>query len=563
MRVLTALPIVERELRAAARQPATYRVRWLSALLPMLGVGWSFFASARLGSPAFWAQMVFNGLVWWLFAACVLAGTKNTADCLSEEKRAGTLGLLFLTDLKSRDIVLGKLASTSVRMVYGVLGALPVLAVPMFAGGVTFGDFFFAALVALNALFFSLATGMFVSAISWHERRAMSATFFIIMAFCGYPALIIANAAANQLPFPPMDPWFWVAPWYPLLHTHVAVNRFASEVYWVPLLMTHALGWLFFGSAIFILPRSWQDKSTTTRSERWRERWAVWSRGSGAQRLRWRRRILDRNPFLWLAGSDRLQNALVWVMLAVTAVTWLAGMLNLPDGDRTPLLIIPPILLHSALKLWCAAQAGQRLAQDRLNGALELILSTPLPVRDIIRGQWAALRRQFFWPTLAVLLADMFLYSAGAAGRWNSSPSDGWTPMFVNGMVVFVADMITLGWLGMWLGLTVRRPSMVAGTAGFRVLVVPWLGFILTLNIVVIFSRQRQEPSSAFLCNTWLTLSLLNDAFWIWWARRQLRTQFRVRATESYQPRSTRPRFWAPWRPAAPPQSPSRAATSA
>jgi len=39
-------------------------------------------------------------------AACAL-----TADTLSGESREGTLGLLFLTDLRSWDVTLGKLAS--------------------------------------------------------------------------------------------------------------------------------------------------------------------------------------------------------------------------------------------------------------------------------------------------------------------------------------------------------------------------------------------------------------------------------------------------------------------
>ncbi|HVY68831.1 MAG TPA: ABC transporter permease, partial [Verrucomicrobiae bacterium] len=372
----TFLPIVERELRVASRQPATYRVRCLSALFPIIGGGWFFLTSSRIGVPAFVARMVFNGLVWWLFTVCVLAGIKNTADCVSEEKRSGTLGLLFLTDLKSLDIVLGKLFSTSMRMFYGILAALPVLAIPLFAGGLTFGEFFFAALVQLNALFFSLAAGLLVSVLSWHERRAMSATFFTILIFCSYPLVFIIDALVNQMPFPATDPDFWAAPWYPLLRTHVAANRFSAGVYWTPLLLTHAISWIFFALAVVILPRAWQDKSSTVRSLRWAERWAIWSRGTREQRLRWRRRMLNRNPFYWLAGGDRMQNALTWTFLAVVVVGWLGLMLNLPDGDRTPLFIIPPLLLHSVLKLWSAGQAGQRLAQDRLSGALELILST-------------------------------------------------------------------------------------------------------------------------------------------------------------------------------------------
>ena len=46
---------------------------------------------------------------------CLLSGVRSTADCLSVEKREGTLGLLFLTDLKGYDVVLGKLATARNR----------------------------------------------------------------------------------------------------------------------------------------------------------------------------------------------------------------------------------------------------------------------------------------------------------------------------------------------------------------------------------------------------------------------------------------------------------------
>jgi len=38
------------------------------------------------------------------FGFTLLCGVFLTSDCLSEEKREGTLGLLFLTDLKGFDI---------------------------------------------------------------------------------------------------------------------------------------------------------------------------------------------------------------------------------------------------------------------------------------------------------------------------------------------------------------------------------------------------------------------------------------------------------------------------
>jgi len=104
----------------------------------------------------------------------------RTADCLSEEKREGTLGLLFLTDLKGYDVVLGKLVASSLHAFYGVLAILPVMAIPLLVGGVTIDEFWRVVVVALNMLLFSLAVGMFASSISRDERRAMVLAFLIL-----------------------------------------------------------------------------------------------------------------------------------------------------------------------------------------------------------------------------------------------------------------------------------------------------------------------------------------------------------------------------------------------
>jgi len=49
----------------------------------------------------------------------------------------GTLGLLFLTDLKGHDIVFGKLAASSVNALYSLLAIVPVLGLTLLFGGVS------------------------------------------------------------------------------------------------------------------------------------------------------------------------------------------------------------------------------------------------------------------------------------------------------------------------------------------------------------------------------------------------------------------------------------------
>src|SRR5437016_4501236 len=124
------LPIVGRELRVAARRHGTYSIRlWIALAAMVIGV-FFFVANPRMSGEDL-AQRIFTGVSGLALLYCLASGRLLTADCLSSEKREGTLGLLFLTDLKGYDVVCGKLAATSFRAFYGLLALFPVLAVPM------------------------------------------------------------------------------------------------------------------------------------------------------------------------------------------------------------------------------------------------------------------------------------------------------------------------------------------------------------------------------------------------------------------------------------------------
>src|SRR5712671_6724437 len=138
---MTVLPIAERELRVAARSPRTYWSRALAALIVITIALLVFDSYAKLGQTKVGGQQVFATLAYLALAYALFAGAALTADCLSSEKRDETLGLLFLTDLKGYDVVLGKLVATSVRSVYGLLATFPILSLPMLLGGVRASEF--------------------------------------------------------------------------------------------------------------------------------------------------------------------------------------------------------------------------------------------------------------------------------------------------------------------------------------------------------------------------------------------------------------------------------------
>src|SRR5688572_11159372 len=151
---MTFLPIVVREMRVTARKRSTYWVRFTAAAIALLIGAWSFLFLTRMGATTVVGKTLFGGLTGlaWLYA--FLGGIFKTADTLSEEKREGTLGLLFLTDLKGYDIVLGKIVAASVNWFFGLLALFPVLALALLMGGVAPGEFWRKILGLANLLFY-------------------------------------------------------------------------------------------------------------------------------------------------------------------------------------------------------------------------------------------------------------------------------------------------------------------------------------------------------------------------------------------------------------------------
>lgn len=133
---MTLLPIAERELRIATRKRGTFWLRVIAALVGLVIAGGAMILHAVVGgSSAGFGSGLFSMLTWLALAVVLSAGLFLTSDCLSGEKREGTLGFLFLTDLRGYDVVAGKLLATSLRGFYALLALFPILALTLLMGG--------------------------------------------------------------------------------------------------------------------------------------------------------------------------------------------------------------------------------------------------------------------------------------------------------------------------------------------------------------------------------------------------------------------------------------------
>jgi len=484
---MTFLPIVDRELRSIARRRSTYWTRIVFALVAIAG---AFVVMSSVG--AFQARTtgvggsLFRFLVVIAFLFCALAGVFITSDCLSEEKREGTLGFLFLTDLRGYDVVLGKLMATSLNAFYGLLTIFPVLAITLTLGGVTHGEFWRMTLVFMNTLFFSLATGIFISSISRHDQRAMAGTFAVILVMAG--ALPLAQFVLTKLGALPPHTLSLPSPLTAWQLAFDAPYRMWGTGFWNGLLITHAMGWGFLALASFLLPRIWQEAPAIG----WRRANSVaLSEREGAQRATRRARFLDVNPVFWLTSRKSQTGSTLAILCILVGFGWLMYQFNQVVGFIgasvlsffLSLLVAVPVGLHSC----------RFFADARRNGALELLLSTPLTVKEILRGQWLTLRRAYLAPVIAVLgleLPLVFTMLPNTAGA-NVFPTLVAGGLFLAGsMVTLVTDVFAAAWVGMLVGVTARKPARAPALTLLYAIVIPRVAFCiprLLIDIPLLF----------------------------------------------------------------------------
>jgi ABC-2 type transporter/Regulator of chromosome condensation (RCC1) repeat len=541
---MTVLPIVERELRVAARRSSTYWARLAIALLAIL-VG-SVVLIVTLGLPATKSgRYIFEGLSGLLFLYCLGHGRRSTADCLSEEKREGTLGLLFLTDLKGADIVLGKLAATSVRGFYGLLAVFPVLAIPLLLGGITQGEFWRMVLVLIYTFLLSLAIGMFGSALSRDHRRAMAANLLLLVLLIGAPPAY-ANAIAYFFPNHPLvRELFLSCPVYTFYLAADTPYKLAPYHFWGSLGLLHSLTWALLAGASWRLPRAWQDRPAPVKAAAARSFWEMWTHGAAAKRETFRKRLLDLNAFYWLAARPRLKTLHVWTFLGFMVAWWIFGWaMGWHFWFDPSVAVLTPLLLNCTLKGWVTIEAGQHLAEARRAEAFELLLTTPLTPQEILHGQWLALRRQFFRPLLTVIGIELILMSRVSRLAGGSEAVATW----LAGIIMLLADVIALSWVAMATALTARSHHHAILRTVTRVLILPWAFFGL-----VIVCRQlwhelvlggNWSPSWQFQVGLWFALGLSADFIFglsAWW---QLRTRFRRLALGERDATPTRRWWW-------------------
>lgn len=532
---MTFLPIVERELRVAARRHSTHVVRLVVALAAML-IGMFFFVAPLPSASRLKAERTFWGLSVLALAYCLYSGRRSTADCLSQEKREGTLGLLFLTDLKGYDVVLGKLAATSLNGFYCLLAIVPVLALPLLVGGVSSGEFWRMVLVLLDSFLFSLAVGVFASVLCREARRALGLNFVLLVVLAGLPAGCAGAFAYLSQSQRLVHGLLYSCPAYPFYLCSDLRYNAQTRHFWCAVIMIHSLTWLLVAVTSWSVAWSWQDQSSATRWARWRERWREWLYGDAATRSAYRKRLLELNPYCWLASRVRRKAIGVWIFLASVLGWWFFVRWRVGQMDDS-VTLATALILNGLVKVWVGVETGQRLGDDYQSGALELLLSTPLGAGGILRGQFLALRRQFLKPLLVVIAAELVLaLLLSQRGRMDDSEL---AAVGLVGIVLFVLDTLAVAWVAMASALTSRSPTQATVRTIWRVLMLPWILYAVIAVVAgtgAVLAGTR-ELGWKFYLQLWFWLGLGADLAYglpAWW---QVRNRFQTLAASRFASR--------------------------
>jgi len=485
---MTFLPIVDRELRVASRKRSTVRTRWWAALIAVI-IGFIALAASSGGGGRGAGRPLFDVMTGYAFGLCILAGVFLTADSLTEEKREGTLGLLFLTDLKGYDVVLGKFMAQWMNAFYALLAILPITALPLLAGGVRGVEFWRTALALANTLFFALGAGICVSACAREAQRVMGNTVgLLLLLVAGLPAL----AALGELFRLPTvwKLWGWLSPWHAFRYASEFLYPRHAGTFWGSLGISHLFGWGFLGLASFVLPRVWQQKTEKVRAipRKPPRRAPPLSPARRAQ-------LLTRNPVLWLRANELRSQWGAWAVVAAWAVAVIGVNAMVSPHEGSAMLSAYWVLPFGfLLKLLFGLHVCRFFADGRRNGTLELLMCTPLTNREIVSGQARALWQAFQWPLILFVLLLFLPVPLGICQAILSTDPRHLGPVlsscFLSAFYAlrFAADLYALCWFGSALGLTMKKPALATAYTILFVLLLPtmlwWCDILVDLFLI-------------------------------------------------------------------------------
>jgi ABC-type transport system involved in multi-copper enzyme maturation permease subunit len=366
-----------------------------------------------LAELARYGQSIYLTIVTIELSLVLLAAPAATAGAVCLDKARGTLDHLLATDLSDAEIVLGKLGVRLVPVLGLVACTLPVVALSGLMGGIDplalSGSF----LVAIGCAFVGCSLAMTLSVWGRKTHEVLMMTYMILIVWLILPGLVAAALHQLGTPPPPVAaPVFWqfvadTNPYYLVFAPYTdpgKVNLATFVLFLVACLATSAG---LVGLATLRIRRvALRQAGRPAAGPRRRLL-------SDLRRPSWLPRLpgpsLEVNPVAWREWHRMRPSRMMrvaWALYAALGLFWLAIALNQPSpwrfsADNLGLMSGFQVALGLLL---LSVSAATSLAEERVRGSLDVLLSTPMSTRSILAGKWWGTFRQagpiLFWPAL-------------------------------------------------------------------------------------------------------------------------------------------------------------------
>lgn len=428
--------VCHRELLAQSRTGAAWRWRIWTALclVGVLGFEWLRSPAGATGA----GLILFRGLVTWLGLMALVLPPLFVADSLAREVREETLPLLRLTPLTTSGIVLGKAMQGWLRAMGIVVGAVPMLAVPVLVGGVKPEHLVAGGIGVLGLTVLGLGAGLWGSAGAVQPGRALWRSYGALLG--AVVVLGVLQGVGGMLELL-MAPWRlfsllshgWQelclvpsndSPWYWARRFGAAAGRGAIGWEVVVPAVRLLLASLVM-AALLVLMGGRRLRRVEAEMAAGQRRGARGGKAGWVWRVpapfqaryrRWRLGLLEANPLEWLFRRTPARALTRWFWLGLAGFFWatqaqsLGWMTGWGDGlAGTPL----PWLL-AAVMVWVASSVFR---QERATGTLELLLVTGIRERQVIASYVRTFRQTYLPVTILSAVVASYLEGLGYEGR--------------------------------------------------------------------------------------------------------------------------------------------------
>lgn len=472
--------VFEREVAFAPRSRGLYVARavYAAALLAILATCWLVVTGSQsvttAGDTARFGATLVRILAPLQLTLAMLAAALTGVVAVSAEKDRRTLELLLVSRLTDRELVLGKLAASLVRVLLLLLAAVPMFAITGLFGGMTAAQLARVFVVTVAA---ALAAASVATTVAfWKDTtfQSLAITLFALVAWVagGETVAALRGAAAAAGVSPARAVFAAVAPsgtgaLLPFLATCASIVVAANVVAiarlraWNVARESRARG----------TPAGAAGRTTAIRPSR-----VVWD-----------------NPVLWREICTRAYGRMIivvrvaWLVLFGVAVAGILREAAAPRPDRLAVAVaVIPMALASLVAVTALAVTSVTTERDR--GSLDLLLASDLEPGEFVWGKLLgvlAVAREIV--ILPVLLCGALVWT-GTAG--------------LEGGLCLAAGMVLLSFfaavLGFHCGLSYdssRRAIAVAlGTVTFL-----FVGVATAMRIMVAFGSSFELQLAPFL----------------------------------------------------------------